>query len=109
MKRLFTAAALAAFSFPAAAQQSRGTEPGNIPGHAPTTTTTSTPFGSTTVQGVMFNQATVATLPTCNASTKGIGTYYVTDATTPTYNGALTGGGAVAVKVFCNGTSWTSQ
>jgi hypothetical protein len=74
MNRLLIAAALAAFSLPAMAQQ------GNIPGH-----------------------------PTCNANTKGIGTYYVTDATTPTYNGALTGGGAVAVKVFCNGTSWTSQ
>jgi hypothetical protein len=107
MKRLLTAAALAAFSLPAMAQ--RATEPGIAPGHQPTTTTTSNAFGSTTVQGVPFTAATVATLPTCNANTKGLGNYYVTDATTPTYNGALTGGGAVSVKVFCNGTAWSSQ
>jgi hypothetical protein len=34
---------------------------------------------------------------------------YVTDATAPTYNGALTGGGAVIVPVFCNGTAWSSH
>lgn len=51
---------------------------------------------------------TVATLPTCNASTKG-GMAYVTDATTPTYNATLTGGSNVIVPVFCNGTAWTSH
>jgi len=33
----------------------------------------------------------------------------VSDATTPTYNGALTGGGAVYVPVFCNGSAWVSH
>jgi hypothetical protein len=51
---------------------------------------------------------TVATLPTCNGTTQ----YHwglVTDASGPTYNGTLTGGGAVKVPVFCNGTAWTSH
>ena len=73
------------------------------------TTTTSNPFGSVTVQGQPNIVATVSTLPPCNATTKGFDNYYVTDATTPTYNGALTGGGAVVVPVFCNGTAWTSH
>ena len=47
---------------------------------------------------------TVATLP---AGTVGMRAY-VTDATAPTYNGALTGGGAVTVPVFYNGTAWVS-
>ena len=47
---------------------------------------------------------TVATLP---AGTVGMRTY-VTDATAPTYNGVLTGGGAVTVPVFYNGTAWVS-
>lgn len=51
---------------------------------------------------------TVATLPTCNAAMK-YNRAAVTDATSPTYNGALTGGGAVIVPVFCNGTAWTSH
>ena len=51
---------------------------------------------------------TVATLPTCSATYKG-GLAYVTDALAPTYNGTLTGGGAVVIPVFCNGTSWTSH
>lgn len=47
---------------------------------------------------------TVTTLP---AGTVGMRAY-VTDATAPTYNGALTGGGAVTVPVFYNGTAWVS-
>lgn len=47
---------------------------------------------------------TVATLP---AGTVGMRAH-VTDATAPTYNGALTGGGAVVVPVFYNGTAWVS-
>ena len=47
---------------------------------------------------------TVATLP---AGTVGMRAY-VTDATAPTYNGALTGGGAVTVPVFYNGSAWVS-
>lgn len=52
--------------------------------------------------------STVAALPTCNAAAEGTWSI-VTDATTPTYNGALTGGGAVRVPVYCNGTAWTSH
>lgn len=51
---------------------------------------------------------TVAGLPTCNVAAK-LQRAAVTDATSPTYNGALTGGGAVVVPVFCNGTAWTSH
>jgi len=51
---------------------------------------------------------TVSSLPTCNTAAKGT-MYYVTDATSPTYNGALTGGGAVAVPAFCNGSAWTAH
>ena len=53
-------------------------------------------------------QYTVATLPTCNASSKAL-LLVVTDATSPTYNGALTGGGAVTVPVLCNGSAWASH
>lgn len=48
---------------------------------------------------------TVATLP---AGTVG-DIAYVTDATAPTYNGALTGGGAVVIPVFYNGSAWVSH
>jgi len=48
---------------------------------------------------------TVATLP---AGTVG-DMAYVTDATAPTYNGALTGGGAVTISVFYNGSAWVSH
>jgi hypothetical protein len=47
---------------------------------------------------------TVATLPTGVVGDRA----YVTDATTPTYNGTLTGGGAITVPVFYNGTIWVS-
>ena len=50
----------------------------------------------------------VSGLPTCNAGAEG-NMAYVTDATVPTYNAALTGGGAVKVPVFCNGSAWTSH
>jgi len=48
---------------------------------------------------------TVATLP---AGTIG-DMAYVTDALAPTYNGVLTGGGAVKIPVFYNGTAWVSH
>ena len=59
--------------------------------------------------GVQVSRSsTVAGLPTCNAGLQG--TFrYVTDATAPTYNATLTGGGAVVVPVFCNGSAWTSH
>lgn len=60
--------------------------------------------------GVLMDTSikTVATLTACTAANKA-GWDTVSDATTPTYNGALTGGGAVVVPVFCNGTAWTSH
>jgi hypothetical protein len=51
---------------------------------------------------------TVATLPACAAGTANEITV-VTDATAPTYNAALTGGGAVVIPVFCNGSIWTAH
>jgi hypothetical protein len=99
MKRLLTAAVLAAFSLPAWAQ---------VTTPSPQTVTSGS-TGSTIIVGQQSIAYTVATLPTCNANTKGIDNFYVTDATTPTYNGALTGGGAVVVPVFCNGSAWTSH
>ena len=48
---------------------------------------------------------TVATLP---AGVIGM-LAYVTDALSPTYLGTLTGGGAVKVPVFHNGTAWVSH
>jgi hypothetical protein len=47
---------------------------------------------------------TVATLPAGVVGDR----VYVTDATAPTYNGTLTGGGAVTIPVFYNGTIWVS-
>jgi hypothetical protein len=51
---------------------------------------------------------TVAGLPTCNTALR-YAVAAVSDATAPTYNAALTGGGAVFVPVFCNGTAWVSH
>jgi hypothetical protein len=47
---------------------------------------------------------TVATLPAGVLGRRA----YVTDATAPTYGAVLTGGGAVKVPVFYNGTAWVS-
>jgi Pectate lyase superfamily protein len=58
--------------------------------------------------GLALTITTVAALPTCGSNQKGL-MYAVSDATSPTYNGALTGGGAVSVPVYCNGTSWSSH
>lgn len=48
---------------------------------------------------------TVSALPTCNAGLRGR-VYLVTDALAPVTLAALSGGGAVVVKTYCNGTSW---
>lgn len=61
------------------------------------------PIADTTA--IKLHGYTVATLP---AGVTG-NLAYVTDATTPTYNGTLTGGGAVVVPVFYNGTAWVSH
>jgi len=47
---------------------------------------------------------TVAGLPSGTVGDRA----YVTDATAPTYNGTLTGGGAITVPVFYNGSAWVS-
>lgn len=48
---------------------------------------------------------TVATLPAGAVGDMA----YVTDATAPTYNGTLTGGGAVKIPVFYDGTAWKAH
>jgi hypothetical protein len=55
-----------------------------------------------------YKSYTVATLPTCNAAAKGAQAM-VSDATSPTYNASLTGGGAVAITVMCDGSAWKSH
>ena len=48
---------------------------------------------------------TVATLP--SASTSGVGARsFVTDASAPTFGATVSGGGAVAVPVYSDGTNW---
>jgi hypothetical protein len=51
---------------------------------------------------------TIANLPVCNAASQGQ-IRMVSDATAPTYNGVLTGGGAVVIMTFCNGTAWLAH
>ena len=51
---------------------------------------------------VKFKGYTVATLPTGEVGMQA----YVTDATAPTYLATVSGGGAVTVKVFFDGTNW---
>lgn len=66
-------------------------------------------FNSGTSSSLLVSATyTVATLPTCNATLKG-SLASVTDATAPTYNAALTGGGAVSIPVYCNGSAWTAH
>lgn len=48
---------------------------------------------------------TVAQLPTCNSTTLGQ-VFRVTDSLVPALGGVVAGGGAVAVIVRCNGTSF---
>lgn len=50
----------------------------------------------------------VGHLPACSSGLEGTW-MSVSDATGPTYNATLTGGGAVHVPVYCNGTAWTSH
>ncbi|WP_027584742.1 hypothetical protein [Bradyrhizobium sp. Ai1a-2] len=72
-----------------------------------------TPKGTgvvTVAGGLALPLFTVATLPSCSGGAVPEGTLAaVTDAISPTYNGTVpaTGGGAVTVPVFCNGTAWT--
>jgi hypothetical protein len=76
-----------------------------------TDTFTVTKTGDVVVNTVTLNSVlklkayTVGTLP---AGTVG-DMAYVTDATVPTYNGTLTGGGAVKIPVFYDGTAWKAH
>jgi hypothetical protein len=58
--------------------------------------------------GVLLPVSTVGALPSCVTGLKGA-IRAVSDATSPTYNGTLTGGGAVSVPVYCNGSAWTAH
>lgn len=62
--------------------------------------TMSIPFG--------LKNYTVATLPACAAGRK-YQMAAVSDANAPTYNATIAGGGAVAVPVMCDGTTWTAR
>lgn len=54
---------------------------------------------------VRTSTATVATLPT--ASSSGVGArHFVTDALSPVFGSAVTGGGAVKVPVYSDGSTW---
>jgi hypothetical protein len=67
--------------------------------------------GSFVFQGapVVVPVVAVASLPTCDATRKH-GVMSVSDQNgAPTYRGALTGGGAIAVLAYCNGTSWEAH
>jgi len=57
------------------------------------------------VGDLRLNSYTVATLPAAGTAGR---IAYVTDGTAPTYLGTLTGGGAVKVPVFDNGTAWVA-
>lgn len=48
---------------------------------------------------------TVATLPSASTSGKGARSF-VTDASAPTFGATVSGGGAVAVPVYSDGTNW---
>lgn len=62
--------------------------------------------GDTLIDGV---PVTVANLPACNATLK-YGRRSISDSTaSPVGYAAATGGGAVAWRVFCDGTTWRNQ
>lgn len=57
---------------------------------------------------IQLATATVAALPTCNATYQDT-MMVATDTAAPTYRGALTGGGTVRTPVYCDGASWTAH
>lgn len=61
-----------------------------------------------TCQAPQRPSVTVAGLPTCNSGAQGL-MYFVTNALGPVALSAVVGGGAVAVGVTCNGTTWIVQ
>lgn len=57
-------------------------------------------------RGVITTALTVATLPTCGASTKGMRSFVTDQNTAVAYHGAVTGGGSNQQGVTCDGTAW---
>ena len=53
--------------------------------------------------------STVANLPACGAATKNSMAAVSDQNGAPTYRGVLTGGGAIAVLAYCNGTAWEAH
>lgn len=62
-------------------------------------------IGAGTIQHTVFVVSSLPSCPTVGAGSEA----FVTDATAPTYNTALTGGGAVGIPVFCDGTIWKAH
>ena len=61
-------------------------------------------------QSVTLTGFTVATLPPCSTTTKGLMAMATDVSTAPTYRQTgLTGGGSVAVPVFCNGSAYEAH
>jgi hypothetical protein len=111
VKRLALAAGLLLAPLSGAAQ----TDPGFTQGQVPSATEWNGYFaakvdvsGGSFTTYVLLKNYTVATLPTCTAALK-YALAAVSDATAPTYNASLTGGGAIAVPVMCDGSAWKSH
>lgn len=61
-------------------------------------------------QSVTLTGSTVATLPACSATTKGLMAMATDVSAAPTYRQTgLTGGGSIAVPVFCNGSAYEAH
>lgn len=58
-----------------------------------------------TAGGLTSKVYTVATLPTCGATTKGAFSY-VSDSNATTFHATVAGGGANNIAVVCDGTNW---
>lgn len=58
-----------------------------------------------TLTGTITTSTTVNALPTCNTAARGT-SYVVTDALLPAALVIVSTGGAVVVRVLCNGTAW---
>lgn len=62
--------------------------------------------GTTQFNGpVKLKAYTAGTLPSCNTATQDT-IAVVTDASAPAYNTAVAGGGAVRIRVYCDGSDW---
>ena len=72
-----------------------------------TTTINAGTTDTLTVNGIITTSGyTIATLPTCNATTKGATAYITNGQTSPGYLGAVSTTGTTIAPVFCNGSGW---